>query len=142
MRERCMLKQVSQVFANERQTFLAHADDIVLINPDLSRIGPHERHNQFEGDALASTAAPEQTQGLTLIDMKRHVIQYAFCTERLHHMLKLHRNGLGLAHMAVSGKRKKMHLISNTSATMINREERTTLLVAASPTPCAPLSVV
>src|SRR6266702_4287282 len=142
IKESCILKQVSHLFANKRQTFLAHTDNVVLINPDLSGVGAHESHDQFEGDALTSTAATEQTQGLTLIDVERHVIQYALWPERFHHTLKLHRDGLGLAHMAVSGKRKKMHLISTTSATMISREDKTTLLVAASPTPCAPLSVV
>ena len=93
-------------------------------------------------DDQEETRALAAEQGLTLVDVKGDVIQHVFCSERLHHMLKLHRDVLGLAHMAVSGKRKKMHLISNTSARMISRDDRTTLLVAASPTPFAPSSVV
>src|ERR1700722_17805162 len=102
----------------------------------------HESHDQLEGHALSSTPTTGQKKGLTLLDNERHVIQYGFCTERLHHSLEFHRDGMGLVHTAVSGKRKKMNLINKTSASMISREDTTTLLVAASPTPCAPLSVV
>src|SRR5271170_3122352 len=45
-------------------------------------------------------------------------------------------------HTALSGKIRKMHFTKMTSAKMIRREETTTLLVAARPTPSAPSFVV
>src|ERR1700721_1034169 len=102
----------------------------------------HESDDQLEGHALSSTAPTEQAKCLTLFEMKRYVVQDALCTERLRHSLEFHRDRLGFVHIAVSGKRKKMNLINKTSATMISREDTTTLLVAASPTPWDPLSVV
>src|SRR5579871_6272243 len=119
-----------------------HTNNVIPIHPDLAGIRTYERHDQLEGDAFPSAATAKNAKRLPLFKTESDAVQDALRAERFRHMFELNRDGAGLVHSAVSGKRKYMHLISKTSATMINSEDTTTLLVAASPTPLAPLSVV
>src|SRR6266702_4068183 len=115
--------------------------DRILLHPDLALIRFQKRDDQFQSDALAGTAAAENAERLARAHAERHVSQDLLCTKRFRNLIE-YDSRRPLIHRALSGKMKKINLIRSTSSRMINKEETTTLLVAAFPTPCAPSFVV
>src|SRR5690242_19122292 len=74
---------------------------------------------------------------------KRDVSQHLVSSKSLEDLVEYDsRSFVPTAHSALSGNTKKMHLTRTTSATITRRDETTTLLVAARPTPAAPWLVV
>jgi hypothetical protein len=125
---------------NPRQIFLAGMSDVLRVNANLATVGFEEADHQFESDALASATAAQDAKRFTCMDLERYVVENLSISECFKHVLEF--NCGRIVHKASLGKRKKMAFTRITSAKIIRREDKTTLLVAARWTPSEPSSVV
>src|SRR5262245_65206198 len=107
--------------------------DLILLDPDASAVRLQQRDHQLQGDALARSAAAENTECLAGANLKRDVTQNLLRAKRFRHLVERDRRSGVINHSALAGNRKKMSLMRRTSRRMISREEITTLLVAARP---------
>jgi hypothetical protein len=114
--------------------------DIFRVNANPAAVGLEQSNHQFEGYALARATAAQDAKCLTRVDFERYIVKNFSISKGLKHVLEF--NCGGIAHKAFLGKRKKMAFTRITSAKMIRREDKTTLLVAARCTPSDPSSVV
>ena len=140
--ERGTLEEKSHLSSHAGQVPGVQAGDVFPFNPDLPLLRLQERDDQLQRHALAGSAAAQNAECFPRANLKRYVSENRLFAEGLRHLLQDHRGSGAAAHSAVSGKMKKMNLISRTSRKMIARDETTTPPVAARPTPFAPSSVV
>src|SRR4029077_8218027 len=156
--ERCVLKQESHLFPELINGIDGEADNFLTLDEDRARIGNLQADDELEQDAFAGAAPAQHGQGFATSNGQLDAVQNDLAAEGLVQGAQEHRGLVALASRTFDpgsraayldtgqdgwfwlhhGKNTRMNFTNRTSARITKSEERTTELVAESPTPAVP----
>ncbi len=85
--ERAALKENADLAPNCGKLPLAQSDDVLAIDPDFARVGPHQADQIFQQDALAAAAAADDHERLAGRDAQVDPAQNFLRTDALFQVL-------------------------------------------------------
>ena len=81
--ERRVLKQKAHPLPHAGQAAAVERGDVVVLDEHPARVGSHQSDDVPQRDALAGSAAPEQTKGRRAWDLERHLVEHPPAAEDL-----------------------------------------------------------